>query len=72
MRALRRWSRCLRRPNVGIALDPEFAIGPGRSRKAARPRQRRPINRASAYVADVVRHHRLPTKLFIVHQFHDT
>jgi hypothetical protein len=30
------------------------------------------INRASAYVAGIVRHQRLPQKLFIIHQFHDS
>ena len=71
--ALRHWERYLRQPDVGIALDPEFAMGPGqvpgkhlgRTNAAA-------INRASAYVAGIVRRHRLPQKLFMIHQFHDS
>jgi hypothetical protein len=71
--ALRHWERYLRQPDVGIALDPEFAMGPGqvpgthlgRTDAAA-------INRASAYVAGIVRRHRLPEKLFMIHQFHDS
>ena len=71
--AVRHWERYLREPDVGIALDPEFAMGPGqvpgkhlgRTNAAA-------INEASAYVAGIVRRHRLPQKLFMIHQFHDS
>jgi hypothetical protein len=71
--SLRHWERYLRQPDVGIALDPEFAMGSrqvpgthlGRTDAAA-------INRASAYVAAIVRRHRLPEKLFMIHQFHDS
>jgi hypothetical protein len=69
--SVRHWERYLREPDVGIALDPEFAMGPGqvpgkhlgRTNAAA-------INRASAYVAGLVQRHRLPQKLFMIHQFH--
>jgi hypothetical protein len=71
--SLRHWEPYLRQPDVGVAIDPEFAMGPGqvpgthlgRTDAAA-------INRASAYVAGIVRRHRLPEKLFMVHQFHDS
>jgi hypothetical protein len=71
--SVRHWERYLREPDVGIALDPEFAMGPGqvpgkhlgRTNAAA-------INEASAYVAGIVRRHRLPQKLFMIHQFHDS
>jgi hypothetical protein len=71
--SVRHWERYLREPDVGIALDPEFAMGPGqvpgkhlgRANAAA-------INQASAYVAGIVRRHRLPQKLFMIHQFHDS
>jgi hypothetical protein len=71
--SVRHWERYLREPDVGIALDPEFAMGPGqvpgkhlgRTNAAA-------INQASAYVAGIVRRHRLPQKLFMIHQFHDS
>jgi hypothetical protein len=70
---LRHWERYLREPDVGVALDPEFAMGPGQvpgrhlghTNAAA-------VNRASAYVAGLVRRHRLPQKLFIVHQFENS
>ena len=71
--SLRHWERYLGQPDVGVAIDPEFAMGPGqvpgthlgRTDAAA-------INRASAYVAGIVRRHRLPEKLFMIHQFHDS
>ena len=70
---LRHWERYLREPDVGIALDPEFAMGPGQvpGRHLGRT-DAAAINRASAYVAGIVRRHRLPQKLFMIHQFHDS
>jgi hypothetical protein len=70
--ALRHWEPYLRQPDVGIALDPEFAMGPGQvpGRQLGHTNAAA-VNRASAYVADIVRRHRLPQKLFMVHQFRD-
>jgi hypothetical protein len=70
---LRHWEPYLRQPDVGVALDPEFSMSQrqvpgrhlGRTNAAA-------INRASAYVAGIVRRHRLPQKLFMIHQFRDS
>jgi hypothetical protein len=69
---LRHWERYLREPDVGVALDPELAMGPGQvpGRHLGRA-SAAAINRASAYVAGIVRRHRLPHKLFMVHQFRD-
>jgi hypothetical protein len=71
--SVRHWEPYLRQPDVGIALDPEFAMGPGQvpGRHLGRT-DAAAINRASAYVAGIVRRHRLPQKLFIIHQFHDS
>jgi hypothetical protein len=71
--SVRHWEPYLRQPDVGIALDPEFAMGPGQvpGRHLGRT-DAAAINRASAYVAGIVRRHRLPQKLFMVHQFHDS
>jgi hypothetical protein len=71
--SLRHWEPYLRQPDVGIALDPEFAMGPGQvpGRQLGRT-DAATINRASAYVAGIVRRHRLPQKLFMVHQFRDS
>jgi hypothetical protein len=70
---LRHWERYLRQPDVGVALDPEFSMGPGQvpGRQLGRT-DAAAINRASAYVAGIVRRHRLPQKLFMVHQFRDS
>jgi hypothetical protein len=73
VKALRHWEPYLRQPDVGIALDPEFAMGPGQvpGRQLGRT-DAAAINRASAYVAGIVRRHRLPQKLFMIHQFRDS
>ena len=71
--SVRHWEPYLRQPDVGIALDPEFSMGPGQlpGRHLGRT-DAAAINRASAYVAGIVRRQRLPQKLFIIHQFHDS
>jgi hypothetical protein len=72
VQALRHWEPYLRRPDVGVALDPEFSMGPGQvpGRQLGHTNAAA-VNRASAYVAGIVRRHRLPQKLFMVHQFRD-
>jgi hypothetical protein len=63
-----RWA--LREPFVGLALDPEWRMGPGQV-----PAQQighvgaAEINHTSRVVADVVRNNHLPQKIFMVHQF---
>jgi hypothetical protein len=65
----RRLERWLREPDVGLALDPEWHT-PG-----AVPGQRigsvsaDKVNEVSAWLADIVRRHDLPEKLFVIHQF---
>lgn len=60
----------LREPEVGLALDPEWVVGPTQT-----PRGRigsldaEAINRVSAYLADLVTANDLPPKLLIVHRF---
>ncbi|MQA73310.1 MAG: hypothetical protein GEU88_02975 [Solirubrobacterales bacterium] len=60
----------LREPDVGLALDPEWHVGPGEvpgqvigSVDAAT------VNEISARLAALVERRRLPEKLFVVHQF---
>ncbi len=62
--------RYLTQPDFGVALDPEWKLTAGQrplgqigSSDAA------PINAVSAYVAGLVQRHRLPEKLFVLHQF---
>jgi hypothetical protein len=60
----------LRKPNVGIALDPEWNMGPG-----GVPGERighvgaGMVNRVSRFMSHIVRKHDLPEKLLVVHQF---
>jgi hypothetical protein len=60
----------LEEPDVSLALDPEWHVGPGEvpgrtfgSVDAAT------VNRISAMLADIVERRRLPQKLLLVHQF---
>lgn len=66
----RRWAWALRRPHVGLALDPEWRMGPGQvpGRVIGSVRARE-VNRVSAWLAALVRRHDLPEKVFVVHQF---
>ena len=67
---VRRLERWLREPDVGIALDPEWRVGPGEvpgnviGKVAAEE-----VNAVTAYVARFVVDHNLPEKLFVIHQF---
>jgi broad specificity phosphatase PhoE len=62
--------RFLREPNVGLALDPEWNVGPnGVPGKRIGSVSASMVNRVSALMARVARRHRLPQKLLVVHQF---
>jgi hypothetical protein len=60
----------LEHPNVGVALDPEWKVpadqAPG---KVIGSTDATVVNQVSAYLAGIVRTHRLPQKLLVVHQF---
>jgi hypothetical protein len=60
----------LRKPFVGLALDPEWRMGPhevpAQTIGSVRADE---VNRVSSYVAALTRRHDLPQKLFMVHQF---
>jgi hypothetical protein len=66
----KRWAWALKDPYVGLALDPEWRMG-----KHAVPGLRigsvgaGEVNRVSAWLRDLVARHRLPQKLFVLHQF---
>ena len=60
----------LRRPNVGLALDPEWRLAPGQKPlgqiggvDAAE------INAVSSWLAEMTASHKLPQKLLVLHQF---
>ncbi len=66
----RRLERWLSQPDVGIALDPEWHVGPGEvPGQVIGSVTAEQINEVSAYVSAFVTDHDLPDKLFIVHQF---
>ena len=66
VRALERW---LKEPDVGVALDPEWAVGPrqvpGRVYGNTTGNE---LAGVAAYLDSVVRRHRLPQKAMVVHQ----
>jgi len=65
-----RYEGLLLRPNVGLALDPEWRLEPGQV-----PLQQigavdaAEVNATGAWLAGVVRQHRLPQKVFLLHEF---
>jgi hypothetical protein len=67
----RRYEPFLLAPDVGLALDPEWKVGP-----TGRPGggfigtiDAAEINEVSAYLADLVATHDLPEKLLVIHRF---
>ncbi len=66
----RRLEKFLVQPHVGLALDPEWRMPPGKvpGRTIGRV-EAAEVNRVSGYVAGLVAKHRLPEKLFVLHQF---
>jgi hypothetical protein len=66
----KRLERWLIQPDVGIALDPEWHVGPGEvPGKVIGSVTAAEINAVSDYVSAFVADHDLPDKLFVVHQF---
>ena len=65
VRALERW---LREPDVGLALDPEWAVrGKDRPGRVFGSTTGKELDAVSAWVADLVAEHDLPEKLVVVH-----
>ena len=70
--AAKRWEWALEDPWVGLALDPEWRVGPGEF-----PGQQlgsvsaREINRTAGWLSRLTRDNDLPEKLFVIHQFTD-
>ena len=66
---LQKW---LEQPDVGLALDPEWRMGPdevpGNVIGAVEARE---VNATSAWLAQLVKQRNLPEKLFLIHQFTD-
>ena len=65
-KAYRRW---LKEPDVGLALDPEWAMGPNQVPGAVFGRTTgRELDGIAAYLAEVVADHDLPEKVMVYHQ----
>lgn len=64
--ALAKW---LREPDVGLALDPEWAVGPGQTPgRVFGSTTGAVIDEVSAYLDGIVRANDLPQKVLVVHQ----
>lgn len=67
---VKRYERFLLEPDVGLALDPEWVLPPGKKRFNDIGRMDAgTINRVSSYLANLTLKNRLPEKLFMLHQF---
>jgi hypothetical protein len=66
----RRYAQLLRRPNVGLALDPEWRLKPDqRHLEQIGSVDASEINQVSSWLADLTAKGGLPQKLLIIHQF---
>jgi len=66
-RALRRW---LEQPGVGLALDPEWRMGPGEvPGQSVGSVDASEVNEVSTWLEDLVVSRHLPDKVFLVHRF---
>jgi hypothetical protein len=66
----RRYEELLTQPHVGLALDPEWRLGPNqRHLSQIGSVDVAEINRVVTWLADLTRDHQLPQKLLLVHQF---
>jgi hypothetical protein len=66
---LKRW---LKEPDVSLAIDPEWRMGPGQvPGQVIGSVQAREVNATSAWLAKLVKQRNLPEKLFLIHQFTD-
>jgi hypothetical protein len=62
----------LREPDVGLALDPEWHVGPDQlPGKVIGSTDADVVNAAATYLAGIVRERDLPEKLLVVHRFTD-
>ena len=67
-----RYESLLLRPNVGLALDPEWRMGPTQvPGEVIGQVTATEINQVSAWLVELVRDNDLPEKIFIIHQFQD-
>jgi hypothetical protein len=66
---LRKW---LKQPDVGLALDPEWRMGPGQvPGRVIGQVGAREVNATTAWLSKLVARYKLPQKLLLVHEFTD-
>jgi len=66
----KRWAWALKDPWVGLALDPEWRVGPGqRPAQVVGSVSAAEVNRVSAWLDELTVREHLPQKLFVLHQF---
>lgn len=66
----KRYEHLLRHPDVGLALDPEWRVGPtGVPGQGVGTVDAAEVNQVVDLMADLVRRHDLPQKILIIHQF---
>ena len=66
---LKRW---LKEPDVSLAIDPEWRMGPDQvPGNVIGSVEAREVNATSAWLAKLVKDRNLPEKLFLIHQFTD-
>lgn len=66
----KRYERLLREPDVGLALDPEWRMGPGQvPGQTVGSVHASEVNAVADWLAGIVRDEGLPQKLLVVHQF---
>ncbi|HEX2152824.1 MAG TPA: hypothetical protein VHL52_02485 [Acidimicrobiia bacterium] len=66
----KRYEELLRLPHVGLALDPEWRLGPDQFHlRQIGSVSAGEVNTVVSWLADLVRRERLPQKLLLVHQF---
>lgn len=67
---VRRYARFLADPSVGVGLDPEWKLtGTQVPDQVIGSSSATSINVVSSYLSQLVRTHRLPQKLFVIHEF---
>lgn len=67
---VKHYERFLRMPNVSLALDSEWSMGPNEvPGDVIGGTDAATVNEVSAYLSDIVTRYRLPQKLLVVHQF---
>jgi len=66
----RRYEELLKLPHVGLALDPEWRLGPNQVHlRQIGSVTASEVNSVSKWLSELVREEKLPQKLFMIHQF---